>query len=75
MPPLNRELAATACPWAEELAPVTERVAHILSQAVKNRDVPPEGRFPPNQSLPTPLTQANRSARRQLYKLRPPFGS
>jgi hypothetical protein len=51
--PLSHELAETARDWATLVAPIAEKVTHLLADA-------PEARI---DRLPRPLTGANRSAR------------
>lgn len=51
--PLSHELAETVIDWATLVAPIAEKVTHLLADA-------PEVRI---DRLPTPLTGANRSAR------------
>ncbi|MDR7578710.1 MAG: CRISPR-associated endonuclease Cas1 [Armatimonadota bacterium] len=59
--PLARALLRTSPRWAGEVAPWAERVAQALLKATGS-----------NRRLPTPLTQANRSAGRQEVRKRLP---
>ncbi len=59
--PLARELLATSPGWATAVAPWAERVAQRLAQLGGIR-----------RRLPTPLTEANRSAGREGIRRRPP---
>ncbi|MDR7555719.1 MAG: CRISPR-associated endonuclease Cas1 [Armatimonadota bacterium] len=52
--PLSRALLATSPRWAQAVAPWAERVAALLAETAGSR-----------RRLPTPLTQANRSAGRE----------
>jgi len=68
MPPLTRLLAETAPRWAASVAPIAERLARQLlgeSRAKKAR-----GRSRSSRHVPTPLTQANRSAGREKVRTR-----
>lgn len=65
MPPVTRTLAETAPRWAAALAPIVEGIA----QTLMNEDVTSRsGTSKPR--LPTPLTQANRSAGRAKVRRR-----
>jgi CRISPR-associated endonuclease Cas1 len=68
MPPLTRLLAETAPRWAAAVAPIAERlVRQLLGQGSDKRP----GRRPrSSRSVPTPLTQANRSAGRENVRAR-----
>jgi hypothetical protein len=61
---LTRSLAETSPTWAKAVAPIAERVAAELLRSTKRR-AKREGVAKP---LPTPLTQANRSAGRAPYR-------
>jgi CRISPR-associated endonuclease Cas1 len=58
--PVTHDLAATMPSWAQRVAPVVERIASLLGDSMGR----PAG-------LPTPLSQANRSAGRQGQRRRP----
>ncbi len=58
LPPLTHSLAETAPTWAKYVAPVAERVAHVLGSA-------PGARI---SRITTPLTQRNRSAGRNGFR-------
>lgn len=59
--PLSRALLETSPRWGREVAPWAERVAAMLMEASGSR-----------RRLPTPLTQANRSAGREGIRKGPP---
>jgi CRISPR-associated endonuclease Cas1 len=64
LPPLTHHLAETGPRWAQDVAPWAERVASLLmadSSCRRERPV----------RVPTPLTQANRSAGRDATRRRP----
>jgi CRISPR-associated endonuclease Cas1 len=71
MPPLTHELAETGPIWARQLGPVTEQVAQKLfdgwhtgrKQAARSKAVPSR-----QKTLPTPLTESNRSAGRKPFR-------
>ncbi|MDP9366395.1 MAG: CRISPR-associated endonuclease Cas1 [Chloroflexota bacterium] len=64
LPPLTNRLAETAPTWARTVAPVAESVARDLFR--------PEGRAAKrDRTMPTPLTEANRSAGREGVQGRP----
>jgi CRISPR-associated endonuclease Cas1 len=70
MPPLTKLLAETAPRWAAAVAPFPEWLAR---QLLKNRSGKNgRGRPRSSRSLPTPLTQANRSAGRDGVRVRRP---
>jgi CRISPR-associated endonuclease Cas1 len=74
MPPLTQELAHTGPMLAKELGPVTERVARMLFEAARNTkaaNAKGKAESTGKRQLPTPLTEANRSAGRQPYKRKP----
>ncbi len=58
LPPLTHSLAETAPMWARHVAPVAERVAHMLASAPGTRI----------NRITTPLTQSNRSAGRDGFR-------
>ena len=69
MPPLTRLLAETAPLWAAAVAPIAERlVGQLLGQ---RHDKKPGRRRRSSRPVPTPLTQANRSAGREKVRTRP----
>ncbi len=71
LPPMAHLLAETAPSWASAVAPVAERVAHMLIGPSRDR------RARRALALPTPLTQTNRSAGRasgQRRQRRPALG-
>jgi hypothetical protein len=71
MPPLSYQLAETGPRWARELGPVIERVARMLFESIPNPGVTTidaKIRLPRKHSLPTPLTEKNRSNGREPYK-------
>ncbi len=61
LPPLTHSLAETAPMWAKCVAPVAERVAHMLASV-------PGARI---SRITTPLTQRNRSAGRRGLRRKP----
>lgn len=65
MPPVTRMLAETAPRWAAVVAPIVEGIA----QTLMNGDSRPRSNAP-QQRLPTPLTQSNRSAGRAKVRRR-----
>ncbi len=65
LPPLTHALAETAPLWAKRVAPVAERVARMLLTT-------PGARI---SRIPTPLTQSNRSAGRDVIRRRPKRGA
>jgi CRISPR-associated endonuclease Cas1 len=68
MPPLTRLLAETAPRWGAAVAPVAERlVRQLLGQ---HSDKKPRRRRQSSRPVPTPLTQANRSAGREKVRVR-----
>jgi CRISPR-associated endonuclease Cas1 len=68
MPPLTRLLAETAPRWAAAVAPIAERLVRQLlaHHSSKKADV----RSRSSRAVPTPLTQANRSAGREAVRVR-----
>ncbi len=62
LPPLSHRLAETTSGWAKAPAPVVEQVARAFADSPRSRV----------QSLPTPLTQSNRSKGRDNHRRRPP---
>lgn len=62
--PLRRDLAQTGPLWAKEIGPWAERAAALLAESARRRERPIR--------VPTPLTQANRSAGRSGIRRRPP---
>lgn len=66
MPTLARMLAETALRWATALGPVVEGIAQRLMDSRETGQV-----FASQKSLPTPLTQSNRSAGRGKTAPRP----
>jgi CRISPR-associated endonuclease Cas1 len=76
--PLTHVLAETAPRWAKAIGPVAEKVARKLNQARElSVTVPavaqstPSDRPTHKRPLPTPLTQANRSAGREQLRRKP----
>jgi hypothetical protein len=69
MPPLTRLLAETAPHWAAAVAPIAERLARQL--LAQGNDKTGRRRHRSSRPLPTPLTQANRSAGREKVRRRP----
>lgn len=65
IPPVTQFLAETAPTWACAVAPIAERMAQFLL----NGEVGERRKHP--RPLPTPLTQANRSAGREGVRRRP----
>jgi CRISPR-associated endonuclease Cas1 len=61
LPPVSRLLGETAHHWTRDLGPVVESVAQMLGLRGRGRN-----------PLPTPLTQANRSAGRNKSRRRAP---
>jgi CRISPR-associated endonuclease Cas1 len=59
--PLTHTLAETTTTWAQAIAPVVENVAAMLAKDTRSR----------SERLPTPLTQANRSAGRDGLRRKP----
>jgi CRISPR-associated endonuclease Cas1 len=75
LPPMTAVLAETAPQWAKLIAPVAETVAKKLMDAypelVERRSEPAQiSKIPSRQTpaVPTPLTQANRSAGRGQHR-------
>jgi CRISPR-associated endonuclease Cas1 len=72
MPPFTHELAETSALWAKELGPVTERVAQQLFASARENNINTGTNSKRNldskPSLPTPLTETNRTAGREPYK-------
>jgi len=66
MPPLTKLLAETAPLWTAAVAPIAEQLAGDLFEARQKRT----GRS--SRRVPTPLTQANRSAGREEVRGRSP---
>ena len=64
--PLRRDLAQTGPLWAKEIGPWAERAAALLAESV------PVPRRERPIRVPTPLTQANRSAGRSGIRRKPP---
>jgi CRISPR-associated protein Cas1 len=62
LPPLTHELAETLPTWADQVAPVAERVSAMLANAPGSRV----------DRMPTPLTSANRRAARDAVRRHPP---
>jgi hypothetical protein len=72
MPPLTHQLAEPGPGWAIELGPVTERVAKMLFADTRNsRGANGESKLRRKHTLPTPLTEGNRSAGRDPYRRKP----
>lgn len=61
LPPLTRLLAETALRWAKAVGPIAEQVAQTLLDEA-------DGYTPKRGRLPTPLTQATRSAGRDRVR-------
>jgi CRISPR-associated endonuclease Cas1 len=78
MPPFTHKLAETSALWTRELAPVTEHVAKELFHADRET-AHLNGASKPSTfgktTLPTPLTEVNRSAGRQIHKSKPKLTS
>jgi CRISPR associated protein Cas1 len=75
--PLNQEIAQNSGKWKKSIGPVAEEVAQkLFKSALKyfNRNISNDGEdsfsTQPQQQLPTPLTESNRSAGR-VFKLIP----
>jgi hypothetical protein len=71
MPPFTHELAETSALWARELGPVTERVAKELFASTRrksNMGATSNQKAHSKNTIPTPLTESNRSAGRYPYK-------
>jgi hypothetical protein len=68
MPPLTRLLAETAPRWAAAVAPIAERLVRQLLG--EHSDKKTRGRWRSSRAVPTPLTQANRSAGRDKVRAR-----
>jgi len=64
LPPLTHQLAETAPAWAQAVAPLAEAVAQSLFR-------PDERAAKRNRTLPTLLTEANRSAGREATRRQP----
>jgi hypothetical protein len=66
MPTVTKQLMLTGPTWAKELGPVVERVAFALFAPKSRRSE--ADRKPRRDTLPTPLTEANRSEGRLLLR-------
>jgi CRISPR-associated endonuclease Cas1 len=70
MSPLTRLLAETAPRWTAAVAPIAERlVRQLLAHGPSKKT---GGRLRSSRRVPTPLTQANRSAGRKAVRVRTP---
>jgi len=68
MPPLTRLLAETAPLWGAAVAPIAERLVRQLLGEPRGKKAGRRRR--PPRPVPTPLTQANRSAGREKVRAR-----
>jgi hypothetical protein len=66
MPSVTKQLMMTGPAWAKELGPVVERVAMTLFDANARRS--DSERKSRHYTLPTPLTEANRSRGRDALR-------
>ncbi len=80
LPPLNQEIAQSAGQLRKSIGPIAEEVAQTLFKTrpeCLNRNIANNGPNPfstrPKNTLPTPLTESNRSVGR-IFKLIPDHG-